>query len=48
MDLILVLTALGAVVSCSFRAIGPRPTRWTQAPEMGVDEFTKSFGGDLE
>ena len=46
MDLLLVLFALGAVVSVGCRAMGPRPSGWRDMPEVDLSTFQRSFGID--
>ena len=48
MDLMLILTAFAAIVSCLVRAMGPRPSGWAEIPELDVHSFTASFGVEPE
>ncbi len=43
-DLMLILTAFAAIISCLGRAMGPRPSGWAELPEFDVHSFTASFG----
>ena len=43
MELMLILTATAAVISCLARAIGPRPIGWVDIPEVDVHSFAASF-----
>jgi hypothetical protein len=48
MNLLLALTALAAIVSVSFRAIGPRKNGWNEPPDMDTLSFHRSFGVEPE
>ena len=48
MDLMLVMTAVAAIVSCLTRAMGPRPSGWAEIPDLDIHSFTASFGLEHE
>ena len=48
MDLMLVMTAVAAIVSCLTRAMGPRPSGWAEMPDLDIHAFTASFGLERE
>ena len=47
MELVLIITAVAAVISVSIRAMGPRPSGWQEPPETDLQSFKASFGIEL-